>query len=81
MDLSQHKKNIEQRFETYELLQARHLDLMKSMDLPDMKALTLERKQASDDLQSALNRFMEIRETCQLLMQRRSRIKKSGRIS
>ncbi len=59
MDLSQHEQKIEQKFQIYEALQARHLDMMKNVSLPDMKALTLERKQASDTLQSALNRFME----------------------
>jgi hypothetical protein len=57
MDVSEQK--IEQRFLDYESLQARHLDMMKRTNLPDMKALTQERKQASDDLQTALNRFME----------------------
>ncbi len=59
MDLSQHEQEIEQRFQIYEALQNRHLDMMKDFSLPDMKILTQERKQASDVLQSALNRFME----------------------
>ena len=58
MDLSQHEQEIEQRFLYYESLQARHLDLMKNVNLPDVKTLTQERKQASDDLQATLNRFM-----------------------
>ncbi len=59
MDLSQQEQEIEQRFLDYESLQTRHLNMMKNIDLPKMKALTQERKQASDYLQSALNRFME----------------------
>lgn len=61
MNLAQHEKNIEQSFENYESLQIRHLDMMKQEDLPlpDLKAMTLERKQSSDHLQTVLNRFME----------------------
>ena len=59
MDVSQQEQEIEQRFLDYESLQTRHLNMMENLNLPDMKALTLERKQASDTLQSALNQFME----------------------
>ncbi|MCG8633725.1 MAG: hypothetical protein MI863_07860 [Desulfobacterales bacterium] len=59
MNPSTYKKEIEKNFETYEALQSRHLEIIKTKELPDLKAMTLERKQASDQLQASLNRFME----------------------
>ena len=61
MDLSEHKYKIEQEFGSYEDLQARHLIMIQKEDieLPMIKALTDERKNASARLQSTLNRFME----------------------
>ena len=56
---SQQKTEIEQKFEVYENLQKRHLEIMKRKELPDLKVMTLERKQASDQLQASLNDFME----------------------
>ena len=51
--------HIHQRFEAYEDLQSRHLDLLRTNELPDLGQMTLERKTASDDLQLALNKFTE----------------------
>lgn len=41
----------------YENLQNRHLDLLKSEQLPDLAQMTIERRGGSENLKSAINEF------------------------
>nr|WP_320015822.1 hypothetical protein [uncultured Desulfobacter sp.] len=42
----------------YENLQNRHLDLLKSEQLPDLAQMTIERRGASEKLKTAINEFI-----------------------
>ncbi|MCG8685538.1 MAG: hypothetical protein MI892_11725 [Desulfobacterales bacterium] len=59
MNKEAHIDNIRKRFQDYEDLQESHLNLLRTEQLPDLSKMTMERKIASDELQKALNGFME----------------------
>ncbi|HCY85163.1 MAG TPA: hypothetical protein DHV36_08520 [Desulfobacteraceae bacterium] len=59
MELSDHIEKIEEQFWAYETLQNNHLALMREDRLSDVAALVKERKDASANLQKALNAFVE----------------------
>ncbi len=58
MNTTGHTPTIEKRFMDYESLQKAHLDHLKTFEMPDISKMTQERRQASDDLKSALNTFL-----------------------
>ncbi len=51
-------ENISKQCNDYEILQDRHLTLLKSEQLPDMSRMTLERRSASEALKTAINDFI-----------------------
>ena len=59
MNKEAHIDNIRKRFQAYEDLQESHLNLLRTEQLPNLSKMTMERKIASDELQEALNGFME----------------------
>ncbi len=59
MNKEAHINNIRKRFQAYEDLQESHLNLLRTEQLPNLSKMTMERKIASDELQEALNGFME----------------------
>lgn len=56
--MTQQIHDIEALFSAYESLQSRHLELLKSQDIPDLKTMTKDREEVSDRLQAGLNDFM-----------------------
>lgn len=60
MNLQQHEDLLNEKFGMYESLQERHLNIMKTQEMPDLNIMTLERKHASSELQKVLQQFMDV---------------------
>lgn len=56
-DLAEH---ISKPCSEYENLQNRHLDLLRTEQLPDLAQMTIERRGASENLKNAINEFISI---------------------
>lgn len=51
-------EHISKQCSDYETLQNKHLDLLKSEQLPDLAQMTIERRSASEKLKNAINEFI-----------------------
>ncbi|WP_321494903.1 hypothetical protein [uncultured Desulfobacter sp.] len=50
--------HVSEQCNEYETLQARHLDLLKAEQLPDIAQMTIERRSVSENLKSAIEEFI-----------------------
>ncbi len=60
MNTKEHTPTIEKGFMDYESLQKAHLHQLKTLEMPDISKMTQERRQASDNLKSVLNTFLNV---------------------